>query len=243
MQEIPEEIIYEIVLRVDNISLNQLSLVSVFWRRLSLRRSLRLYTKKDYKAASIYGYLYDYLLESNIAARPLRSKCLKWACYSRQYKLIDLLCKGKPRPDWNFGLFGACKAGNIILVEKMIALGANMWIRAMRSACKGGQKEIADWMEQMLIKGNERRVEKTRWNSSFYTVCRAGNLEMIEWLLQKGIENLNQGFYGACKGGQIEIVKKLIEIGADDFVTGINIASKENCLEIAEFLRNKNGIH
>ena len=48
--------------------------------------------------------------------------------------------------DWNCGLYDACKGGHKEIVDYMISKGANDWNWGLNGACNGGHKEIVDYM-------------------------------------------------------------------------------------------------
>ena len=47
--------------------------------------------------------------------------------------------------NWNYGLKGACKGGHKEIVNYMISKGANNWNNGLYGACKGGHIEIVDY--------------------------------------------------------------------------------------------------
>ncbi|MFB5622743.1 MAG: hypothetical protein ACE5RH_01995, partial [Nitrosarchaeum sp.] len=52
--------------------------------------------------------------------------------------------------DWNWGLEGACKGGNIDIVKLMIKKGAYDWDSGLYGACEGRHMNI---VELMIKKG------------------------------------------------------------------------------------------
>ena len=53
----------------------------------------------------------------------------------------------KGATDWNDGLYGACRGGNLDIVRLMINKGANYWNDGLCGACRGGHMNIVQLMD------------------------------------------------------------------------------------------------
>jgi len=145
--------------------------------------------------------------------------------YSRKSERLDHLER-----NWNKGLSGACKGGNIELVNLMIAKGANNWNLGLRSACKGGNAELANLM---ISKGAKD------WDSGLFDACRGGNIELVNLMIEKGATYWDNGLRGACQGTNKEIVELMITKGATKISYGISSALYYRQTEILELLIEK----
>ena len=66
--------------------------------------------------------------------------------------------------------------------------------------------------------------------------CICGHLNVIEFLILKGANNWNRGLASACKGGHFEVVKLMISKGANFWNWGLNCACQYGHMEIAELM-------
>ncbi len=69
------------------------------------------------------------------------NETLKKMCKKGKY--IEIF---KDKLNWNYGLYGACRGGNLKLVNLMIQKGANDWNCGLNCACKGGNLNIVNLM-------------------------------------------------------------------------------------------------
>lgn len=68
------------------------------------------------------------------------------ACHAGDMEIINMLLNIVPNLDPNDGLVGACKNGNIDLVNFIIALGPTDWNRGLLGACKYKHVKVVDLM-------------------------------------------------------------------------------------------------
>src|ERR1700679_3012975 len=64
--------------------------------------------------------------------------------------LIESIILMGNRCNWNDGLEGACRGGHKEIADYMISKGANDWDWGLEGACLGNRKEMADYM---ILKG------------------------------------------------------------------------------------------
>jgi hypothetical protein len=58
-------------------------------------------------------------------------------------------------------------------------------------------------------------------DTAFELACGGGNLEVVQFLIEKGANNLRGGFDEACREGRIDIAKLMIDKGVRDWGIGI----------------------
>jgi hypothetical protein len=93
------------------------------------------------------------------------------------------------------GLAHACFSNNRPLAEWFIRNGASAFNNGLYGACRGGHKEIVEWMVQL---------------------CKEAVLVHPEqWLRDSSLKHTwNQALEGACKGAHREIAEKMLQMGA-----------------------------
>ena len=109
------------------------------------------------------------------------------------------------KPNWNWGLEGACRGGHCELAEWMVEKGATWWDWGLSGACRGGHRELAEFM---IAKG------ATSWGWGLEGACIGGHRDMAEFMIEKGATNWNLGLEGAWHGGHRKLAEFMIEKGA-----------------------------
>ena len=91
-------------------------------------------------------------------------------------------------PNWDFGLYGACRGGRRGIAEWMIEKGATNWDWGLKYACRGGHRGMAEFM-----------IEKgaVDWNLGLRGACHGGHRDMAEWMIEKGATWWDYGLYSA----------------------------------------------
>jgi hypothetical protein len=79
----------------------------------------------------------------------------------------------------------------------------------------------------------------TLLNKQLYDACFSGNLDIVKFIIEKGVDDLNWGLTGACYGGHLDIVKFIMEKGVDDLNWGLTGACYGGHLDIVKFLIEK----
>lgn len=132
------------------------------------------------------------------------SHALYGACKSGNIELIEFVIDKYPtKCVWNEGLCGACYGGHMNIIEMMITRGANDWDMAMRGACHGGHMEI---VEIMIEKG------ASDWNNCVISGWTGGDrIDIVKFLVNKGATNYGICLVYACLCGDLEFVKILIK--------------------------------
>lgn len=129
-------------------------------------------------------------------------------------------------------LMGACVGGQRSVIDLVISLGANDFIMALVCACNGGHKNIV----QMIMDISLHKTCTVGYNDGLYGACRGKQLDLIEWMIELGADNLNYGLGGACDGGHMDIAVMMVELGARGFNTGLNSACCGGHIELAQYM-------
>lgn len=161
------------------------------------------------------------------------------ACNSGSIDLINFILdnykdkKRNPRwnQDWNWdkGLGGACRGGNMEIVEYMISKGATDWDKGLKGACMGGHIEM---VEYMISKG------ATNWNKGLRGACEGGHFEIAKLMFDKGgnTMSINRPLYFACVckyTSIVELILQYIDTNNIGGITGIGVNNANEGLKYA----------
>lgn len=217
MEDLPREMLTEILSRLDKPSLFQASNVCKLWRQQALTHTVDI---KDIKQLEIVARNGDRLSIIKSWRHNYEVDTGFWgACEGGHKDLVNFFMARCPESRRNYieGLKGACRGGHKDLAELMMANGAVGCLdSALQIACRMGYKEL---VELMLAKG------ATWYNGGLTAACVGGHKELAELMLFKGVAwcSLNSGLSSACKGGYQELVKLLIDKGAKKCQCGKSI--------------------
>ena len=181
MDELPEEIINEILMKVDLIDRLSPSTVCLMGYKLMVKTVKIIDTMDDFITTCRRGDLLS-IVKSKFNKKWLNFG-LSNACRGGHTTLVELMVS-KGVNDWNDGLWGACQGGHFDLVELMISKGANDWNYGMWSACRGGHTTL---VELLIAKG------ANDWNYGLWGACRGGHIDIVELLIDKGATRCNCG--------------------------------------------------
>ena len=124
MDLLPVEIVNEILIKVNKITLYNASQVCKEWRLLSLKQVTKIMEAGDFHKSYRQGDLLT-IIRSRLNVDWINNGLLT-ACLGGHKPVIELMI-AKGANDWNVGLYGACLGGSLAIVELMIAKGANSW--------------------------------------------------------------------------------------------------------------------
>lgn len=129
----------------------------------------------------------------------------------------------------NDGYERACSNGHLNTVRLLIPKVSNFQ-HGILHASEKGYLEIV----HLLIgySGNKYLYS----NPALLNACQHGHLEIVDFLLQNGADNINEGLVNACWGNQGTIVKYLIHHGAISFDAGMCNACSNVNLGLVELL-------
>ncbi len=77
------------------------------------------------------------------------------------------------------------------------------------------------------------------WYRGLYGACRGGHINIVNFLIEKRVDEWSWGLYGACKGGHMDIVKLMIEKGASDWCWGLWGACGGGHIDIVKLMIEK----
>ena len=224
MDVLPEEIINEILLRVDRPTLYEVSYVCRQWYHLSLKQVVIITTRKQFKRCCKQGDKLS-IVHATYEANWLNFG-LYGACRGGHLELAKLLIR-KGANDLNQAFYGACRSGNSSLIEIFQGASCN---KGLDGACYGGHLELA---KSMISKGARD------YDASLYYASRGGHLVLVELLISTGVCDYNNGLYGACCGGHLQLAELMIIKGADDYYEAFRAASYGGHLPLIELVISK----
>ena len=72
---------------------------------------------------------------------------------------------------------------------------------------EGTQKKERRKIEYLQKEPLASHIKKGEWNDALYEVCKIGNKEIVELMIEKGANDWNNGLWYACEGGNKEIAE------------------------------------
>jgi ankyrin repeat protein len=140
----------------------------------------------------------------------------------------------------------ACKNGHKNLVKLLLYFKADLQRNIFSLSCLNGYRDIVE----LLIKHDPSILVKSRPNYLITEACRLGHIEIIKFLIEKGV-NVNYDYpsggsplFIACRKGNKKLVEFLISEGADLTTTDLyarNLLNltKNDFNEIFVLVRNR----
>lgn len=229
--DVPEDVIFEIIIHLPKVERLKLSLVSKTFRKCCFKLLEDVSTEGKFNSACKSGDLLSLMIN--------RTKISRYV-------------------NWNRGLRSGCKYDNLSMVKLAISKGADDWYEALYAILKrdvnetvGSQRvrqlinekcenlKNSDLEHDQMVRKKCLSIEVE--NIRFIKACKDGNVEIVKELNVKG-PLLNAGFIKACIKGHVEVVKFLmIEVKERPLRMGLFEAAAANRIEVVEFLI-KNGI-
>ena len=232
------ELVNEIILRLDKLSLFYAGQVSNEWQECCNRLVVKITTKSQFKKACKIGDILSI------------SKCeidedwlyyhFRHACKPGHLELVKLLIS-RGANDWDSGLYRACRGGHLALAKFLIIKGTENpvyydgelaegnldFIFGLRGACQGGQLELA---YLMIAHGDDD------WDNNLHYACLGGLRELVNLAITKGANEWNSGLSGACEGGQLEMAELMITKGANNLDCAFETACRSGQPELAQLM-------
>jgi ankyrin repeat protein len=130
----------------------------------------------------------------------------------------------------NCALQGAAAGGHALLVQQLVAKGADRLYDAFTTACLRGNLSVIKFL---ISKG------MTEWDSGLHFSCMGGDLNLVNYFLDSGATDYNAGFLGSCIGGKITSAELMISKGADKFDQAIMTACRNGQLQLVKLIYEK----
>lgn len=200
MEDLPDEIIDEIIQRVHKSSLIQVSEVCRLWNRIASKQISSIVTGQEFQKALVEG---DFLSISRLNKHPeLLNPGLYYACAGGNIEAVDFIIR-HGATGYDFGLKGACARGDFQIALKMIELGGRSYNSdCMSLACAAGSRET---IELMIKKGWDDCGAMT---SGLISACVGRHYHLIDLMIEKGAD-LWLALYHFQREGDHEIVEYL----------------------------------
>ena len=196
MEDLPREMLNEILSWLDKPSLFQASNVCKLWRRQALTHVITISSEDQLKIAAINGDRLGIIFSPYINRDWIKTG-LYGACKGGHKDLVELMMTDDTL-SLNWGLHGACEGGHNDLVRLMLTKGAYDYYWRLYYACLGGHEELAELMIAENAKSNNAGLYPDHKSKLIYD--------------QKLL--INRGFGGACKGGHKNIMNLMKAKGA-----------------------------
>jgi hypothetical protein len=159
-----------------------------------------------YKSGNNYYVIHKFIKEIN--------KNLKYNQYqNKKIKILKFLFTKKLLGNINRIMFeDICMIGNINLVKLCkknlkfdnINIENNLYTRGLSGACKSGNILLVKYLL------DNYKEDGYDWNDLIYFACASDNIDMVNFVIDKGATNFIHGLSGACKFYNIEIVNLMM---------------------------------
>lgn len=182
--------------------------------------------------------------------------CLNSACKgtndSNSTNIIDIVkiiikyIKVYPGDACRF-LYSAFKSGNIEIIEIVKNIpninGYHVY-HGLTGACRAGRMDIFMKYEDIMLNNIDikKMSYQTIWDNYMSYACKSGNIQLVNYFINKGASNWNDGLKCACSKGHIEIVELMILKGANCWDKGLQSACynhNKNIMQIVELMISK----
>lgn len=131
--------------------------------------------------------------------------------------------------DFGFGLHGASRGNNVVIMKYMIEHGAINIENSLFVACIHNSIDAVKFI--LSIYKNEIQLGTSLYaymdylSTALYHACYYNHIEIIDILLKFGTNDYNSGLDGACEKGHMDLAKYMISLGANNY----NLALRKAC--------------
>ncbi len=158
------------------------------------------------------------------------SKMVYGACVNGNSEIIDLTLSH--RKDYNEGLLGACRTGNIDLMHRMLSLEIHHLRSALQEACKYNQVHAVRLLldrgavleegaittsyrynsEQCIeLLSRSMNISKRLQSQSLKQACIGGHLNLVKQIMETEIIDIREALFEACSSGHLHIAEYFID--------------------------------
>lgn len=201
MEDLPEEIVDEIIQRIPKSSLIEVSEVCQLWNGITSRYISPILSVDDFSKAAAQGDLLS--ISRSKKHHNQVNLGLYYACVGRNQESMNFMLK-HGATDYYFGLKGACLGGDVSIATRMINLGGRSYNNdCMSLACSAGNKEIVE----LLIKKGWGYIGAL--SSGLISACGARHYDLIDFMIKSGADRW-LAIYHFNQQGDHEIVEYLL---------------------------------
>lgn len=128
------------------------------------------------------------------------------ACYNGDPVVIDMLISTGRIDDYNFGLRGACRNGQVELVQRMLDAGADNLMLGLEGACRGNSIRVIDMLFQ-------RATAPIVPNGGVRGACLGGHIHLVRRMIARGGKYSRGYVRDACHGGvSVKFIDELFDV-------------------------------
>jgi hypothetical protein len=177
MEDIPREMLDEILSWLDKPSLFQASNTCKLWRQQALTYTAAVNNMLELRDAAENG---DRLSIVKCGYNEWITKCfdvvLHGACRGGHKDLVQLMIN-KGAGDLIGGFYYACEGGHREIIKLLIVNGVTSFDDGLYGACRGGQRDIA---ELMMIKG------ANNFEGGLFSACLGRHKDLMKLMINRG---------------------------------------------------------
>lgn len=262
MEELPVEMVYEIIDRCTPRTALNIVQTNHYFYDLCYKRATTIKTIDDFKEACSNG---DYISLNKLENRSWEYHGIVAACKSGHTFIVDLLKRNNEYIPWNQILERICKNGNQKSVNYLLQFiqEPDFLYWAINGSCRGGHLDLSIQIYNLMLQNNlEINSNNLLRNSciggnkdlinfvlefedtddfdiGLWGACNGGHKDIALDMIQRGANNCNIGLLGACRGGHIDLINFMIDKGANDWNSGLLGACEEDHIDAAELMLNK----
>lgn len=163
-------------------------------------------------SVSVNFDIINYLLDKGAT---IDGKCLEYACRGNSMENIEFIIK-----------YGT---------ENNVHYSIHDWNRALHITCVHGNFEIVKF-----IVPNKTLPTQYQMLSCYSNACIRGHLEIVNFFIDRGVNDWVTGLRGACQGGSLDVLKLMVRNGAITNNNEIGFYCHNACVhghpEVAKFL-------
>ncbi len=180
----------------------------------------------------------DYLIEKGA---DMFGNCLELACGHNNYEMVKLLLANE-KNDFDRGMIASCKNGNMEIFKLFFKINLNKKIKTYSSKTKGDAACIACQYGHIDIVKYLIDQDVKVFTKLFNISCLHGHFELVKYLYSSFSDkvNIDTGLENAChKEDNIDIIDFLVDKGIIDYDKSFEIAAKYNNPKNVKLLLDK----